>query len=154
FLLQLLGARGGVGDDEAGVVVVHWQRAGDDHLSREITGLLQDIIDPRPVDGEQDSVRVARRLSRRPGSRRPFPLRLAGERLELPFGPRVAEDHVVPGVREDRAELPTHQPGAQDADAHGHSFSPWFGPWFGALPRGSVMTRCVTVSQELWMPMR
>src|SRR5437867_2435380 len=45
-------------------------------------------------------------------------LRLPAQPQQLPLAAGVAEDHVVPGPGEDRAELPTHQPRAQDADAH------------------------------------
>src|SRR6185436_19914452 len=44
--------------------------------------------------------------------------RSAGEPLELRSLARVAEHHVMAGAGEQRAELPPHEPRAQDADAH------------------------------------
>jgi hypothetical protein len=35
---------------------------------------------------------------------------------------RIAEYHLMPGPREDRAELAAHQPGTENADPHALSF--------------------------------
>src|SRR5256885_13524489 len=43
---------------------------------------------------------------------------VARELLELPPTVRIAEHHLMSGARPDRAELPTHQAGPEDADAH------------------------------------
>src|SRR6266404_4282072 len=40
------------------------------------------------------------------------------ERLEFLTGAGIAEHHLVSGARPDRAEFPTHQAGAENADAH------------------------------------
>src|SRR6516164_2239610 len=103
-------------DDEARVVDTHRQRAAHDDLAGKAARLLQHVPDPGPMDGEQQDVGAACGLARRarPGT----PFRLARQPLELPRAARVAEHHVVPGAREQRAELPSHQAGTQDADAH------------------------------------
>ena len=61
LLRELLRARGRVAEDEPGVVGVHRQRAGHDHLSRQVAGLLQHVVDSRPVHGQQEGVRAPAR---------------------------------------------------------------------------------------------
>jgi hypothetical protein len=47
-----------VPDREGGITGIHRHRTGDEHLSREITGLLQHVIDARPVDGQEQYVGI------------------------------------------------------------------------------------------------
>ena len=75
-------------------------------------------------NGQQQRVRFTRGVTRRAGPR--APLRLTCEPLQLLLAACVAEDHLMPGTREERAELATHQPRTEDANAHvrDRSFSP------------------------------
>src|SRR5438477_325739 len=73
----------------------------------------------RPVHGEQDRVGFARGLARCSGLR--LATGAACQLLELSFGARIAEHHLVPRSCEDRPELPAHQSRADNADAHGQS---------------------------------
>ena len=103
-------------NDEAAIVGIHGERAGDDDLARHLACLVEHVIDPRPVHGEQDSIRILRGLRRRAG---PCPLPgFSCELLQLVLAARVAEHHLMAGARPDRAELATHQTGAQDANSH------------------------------------
>jgi hypothetical protein len=47
-----------VGDGQCGVVGVHRERAGDDHFAGEIAGLLQYVVNSRPVHGKQQRIRL------------------------------------------------------------------------------------------------
>ena len=104
-------------DDELGIVGIHRQRAADDDLARNIARLLQHIGESRPVHGQKERVRAPGGLRRRAGQRV-----AAGDSrgpLELRLAARVAENHLMPRAREERAELATHQSRAKNADAHG-----------------------------------
>src|SRR3954452_11703691 len=56
---KLLRARGREAEDEPGILIVHRERAGQDHLSRQITGLSEDVVQAGPVHGQQESVRLS-----------------------------------------------------------------------------------------------
>src|SRR5579862_726650 len=105
-------------DHERGVVRVHGQRARHDHLATHVAGLLHHVAHSRPVHGEQQHIRFGRRLTRCAGAR--VPPCFAREPAQLRLAARITEEHLVPGAREDRAELRAHQAGAQDADSRGH----------------------------------
>jgi hypothetical protein len=45
--------------------------------------------------------------------------RLTGEPVQLPLTARVTKDDVVPGSREDRAELSAHQTRTENSNTHG-----------------------------------
>src|SRR6266576_5053399 len=113
---KLLRARRRVRNDEAAIVGLHGERAGDDDLARHLACLVEHVIDPRPVHGEQDSIRILRGLRRRADPCPPPGF--SHELLQLLLAARVAEHHLMAGARPDRAELATHQSGAQDANAH------------------------------------
>ena len=68
------------------------------------------------MHGKQYDVRILARLARRPGAR--LALGLTREPFQLLLAARIAEDHLVPGAREDGAELSAHQSGTEHADAH------------------------------------
>src|SRR2546426_7817569 len=119
-------------NDEVGVVRVHRERAAHDDLARQIAGLLQDVVDARPMHGEQYRVRFLRRLVRRARPR--FPFRIARELLELLLAVRVAEHHFMPRSRPDRAELAAHEPRTENADAHGLKPRPSFELFRVAFP--------------------
>src|SRR2546426_3155941 len=119
-------------DDEARVVCVHRERAAHDDLARQIARLLQDVIDARPMHGEQYRVRFLRRLAR--CARPRFPFRIARELLELLLAVRVAEHHFMPRSRPDRAELAAHEPRTENADAHGLKPRPSFELFRVAFP--------------------
>jgi hypothetical protein len=59
------------------------------------------------VDGQEYHVGTFGGLARRAG--RCAAPRLTGEPVQLPLTARVTKDDVVPGFREDRAELSAHQ---------------------------------------------
>src|SRR5439155_17876848 len=63
-LCKLLRARGVVGDDEFGFLSIHREAATDDDLARQVACLAQHVVDPGPVYGEQDDVRLLPRLMR------------------------------------------------------------------------------------------
>jgi len=111
---QRLGARGRVREHEVGVVRVHRQRTRDDDRAGQAPRLREHVVDARPVDGEEDGVRPLRGLGRRAG---PGACR-AREARELALGAGIAEDHVVPGACEQRAELAAHQSRSENSDAH------------------------------------
>src|SRR6266446_10690787 len=119
-------------DDEVGVVRVHRERAAHYDLARQIAGLLQDVVDARPMHGEQYRVRILRRLAR--CARPRFPFRIARELLELLLAVRVAEHHFMPRSRPDRAELAAHEPRTETADAHGLKPRPSFELFRVAFP--------------------
>src|SRR5262249_46221578 len=102
--------------DEFGVVIIHREGAGDDHLARQIACLIQHVLDSRPVHGEQHRIRFLRGLSRCAGPR--LALGLPGEPLELLLAVGVAEYHLMPDSRKDGSELAAHQPGTQNANSH------------------------------------
>src|SRR6476620_4950371 len=95
-------------DRQGGIAAIHRQRTGDEHLPREITGLLQYVIDARPMDGEEQHVGIFGGLAWRAGHR--AAAGLTGEPVQFPLTARVAENDVVPGFPEDAAELSAHQP--------------------------------------------
>jgi hypothetical protein len=78
--------------DEFGVVIVHRQGAGCDHLARQVAGLSRHVLDSLPMHGEQYRVRLLRSLSRRSGL--DLALGAAGELLELRLAAGVAEYHL------------------------------------------------------------
>jgi len=104
--------------DEIAVVVVHRQGAGHDHPARQISRLIEHLVNARPMHGEQHRIRLC-------GLARFAVARLvpgvARQRLELLLASRVAEGHLVSGSREDRAKLAAHQPRTQNADPHATS---------------------------------
>src|SRR2546421_11009587 len=106
LLGKLLRARRGVSDDERGIIGIHRKRAADDDFARQVARLFQDVVDSRPMHGQQKRVRILRGLSGCSRSRR-FP-GLARESVQLLLAARIAEYDVVPGTREDRAEFATH----------------------------------------------
>src|SRR5207249_5146049 len=79
----------------------------------------QHVVDPVPVYGEQQDVRVLRRLARRARPR--ISTGIARQALELLPAVRIAEDHLVSGAGEDCPELPAHQARPQDSDSHGRA---------------------------------
>ena len=112
-----------MGQDEFGVVIIHRERTGYNHLARQIACLTQHIVDSRPVHGEQYRVRFLRGLSRCAGPR--LALGLPCEPLELLFAAGVAEYHLMSGSREKRPEFAAHQPGTQNANSHAAPPSPF-----------------------------
>src|SRR5438105_3982723 len=106
LLAKLLRARRGVSDDERGIISIHRKRAADDDFVRQIARLFQDVVDPRPMHGQQKRVRILRGLSGCARARL-FP-GLARESVQLLLAARITEYDVVPGTREDRAEFATH----------------------------------------------
>ena len=59
------------GHGELRVGGVHRQGAGDDDLARQVVCLLQNVVDSRPVHGQQQGVRLLGGLGRRPRPRAP-----------------------------------------------------------------------------------
>ena len=107
-LYKLLEAGRRVRNSKVGVVGIHRQRAVDDDIAGDIARLSQHIGEPRPVHGQYERLRMPRRLGRRAGlcigagvARKPLELRLAT---------RVAENHLVTGAGEERAELAPSKP--------------------------------------------
>ena len=78
--------------DELGVVIVHRQGAGYDHLARQVAGLSRHVLDSLPVLGEQYRVRLLRSLSRRSGL--DLARGTAGELFELRLAAGVAQYHM------------------------------------------------------------
>jgi hypothetical protein len=105
-----------VRDRQGGITGIHRHRTGDEHLPREITGLLQHVIDARPVNGQEQHVGTFGGFARRAG--RGAATRLTGEPVQLPLTARVTKDDIVPGFREDRAELSAHQTRIENSDTH------------------------------------
>ena len=70
-------------------------------------GLFQPVVDARPVDRQEQHVGIFGGLARRAGHG--AAAGLTSEPVQLPLTARVAKDDVVPGFREDRAELSAHQ---------------------------------------------
>jgi hypothetical protein len=87
-----------------------------DQFSREITGLLQHVIDARPVNGQEQHVGTFGGFARRAG--RCAATRQTGEPVQLPLTARVTKDDVVPGFREDSAQLSAHQTRTENSDTH------------------------------------
>ena len=113
-----LTSRRGVADIEFKAVRARAQRVGavNQHLAGEIARLLQHVVHPPPGHRDQHHIRVARPISRR--SRACASAGAPREARELARRARVREHHVVPRAREERAELPAEQAGAEDRDAH------------------------------------
>ena len=86
---QRLCTRRGVGNGQRGVVRVHRKRARDDHCAGEVAGLLQHVVDSRPVHGQQQHIRIQGGLTRRARPR--VSPRLSSKSLHLPLAARVAE---------------------------------------------------------------
>jgi hypothetical protein len=108
-----------MGGNERAIVGIHRQRAAHDDLAGEVARLLQHVVQSRPVHGQEERIRILRGFGRRAGARV-----LAGrsrEPLQLLLAPRVAENHFMPGAREQRAEFAAHQSRTQNADAHRYS---------------------------------
>src|SRR6185312_758772 len=118
-LRELLRARGRAAEDEPGVVGVHRERAGHDHLSRQVAGLRQDVVHSRPMHSQQESVGFLRGLLRRARSR--VLARLSCELSQLFVTARITEYHLVLRTREDRPELAAHQSRAQNSNSHAAS---------------------------------
>src|SRR5262249_43944114 len=112
---ELLGAGRGMSDYEPRVVHAHGKRAREEGLSGQAPGESQDLVDAGPVHGEEQGVGIGR-LGRRAEAR--FGTGLTGEPSELALAPRVAEDDLVTGAREDRAELTAHESRSQDSNSH------------------------------------
>jgi len=104
------------GDCELTVVPGHRQRAADDDLARHAAGLLQDVVDARPVHRQKDRVRVTHGVRWCAGLS-PF-TGLPCEPLQLLFAVRIAEHDVVPGTSEECPQLSAHQTRTQNPDAH------------------------------------
>jgi hypothetical protein len=63
LLCQRLRARGSMADHKAAIVGIHRQRAGADHLAREVARLSQHVVHAQPVHGEEQSVSILRSLT-------------------------------------------------------------------------------------------
>src|SRR5205823_3012050 len=81
LLRKLLRARRSVSDDERGIIGIHRKRAADDEFARQIARLFQDVIDSRPMHGQQKRIRILRGLNGCARAR-PFP-GLARESVQL-----------------------------------------------------------------------
>src|SRR5258708_28670270 len=68
------------------------------------------------MHGKQEGVRLPRGLLGRPRSR--VSAGIPSEFPELLLAARVAEDHLMPGTREERAEFAPHQSRTQNANSH------------------------------------
>jgi hypothetical protein len=102
--------------DQRGIGLVHWKRATDNDFAGQITRLLQYIFHARPMNGQEQRVGTLGGLARRTSPRvLPGIVREFGE---LRLVVRVAEDDIMPGTREQRAELAPHEARAEYADAH------------------------------------
>jgi hypothetical protein len=82
----------------------------------KIAGLVQYIVDARPVDSQEHNIGIARRISRRTGAR--AVMGLASEAFELLLAARVAEHDFMAGTCQDGAELTAHETRAEYADPH------------------------------------
>src|SRR5207247_9986610 len=80
---QRLCTRRRVGHGERRVAGVHRERAGYDHFAGEVAGLLQYGCDSRPVDRQQQRVRIQGRLAR--GTSTGMASCLSSESLQLTF---------------------------------------------------------------------
>jgi hypothetical protein len=63
-----------VGDDEFGVLNVQGHAAIDDDLPRQVIDLTQDVVQARPMYGEQDGVRLSDSFKWGTGSSIPYSL--------------------------------------------------------------------------------
>jgi hypothetical protein len=108
-------------DDELGILLIHWQGAGDDDLAIKIAGVPEYIVQPRPIYRKKESVGILRGIGRRAGAG--VLCRLARQPLKLFLIAGVAENHVVAGASEQRAQLAAHQARAENADPHAAALS-------------------------------
>jgi hypothetical protein len=69
FFRERFGTRGRVAQDEFGVRGIQRQRTTDDHLARQIAGLIQHVVDSGPMDCQQKSIRTLHGLLWSAGSR-------------------------------------------------------------------------------------
>src|SRR5207237_522407 len=83
---------------------------------RQAAALFQDVVEARPMHGEQQCVGVLRCFCR--SACTCAAARVARQSLELLLAPRVAEDHLMTGASPNCPELPTHQTRTQNANSH------------------------------------
>ena len=78
--------------------------------------MMQHIVHTQPVHGKEKSIRILRSLARR--ARASIAFRILGKLIQLLHAARIAENHLMPGTREQRPELAAHQPRTENANAH------------------------------------
>ena len=107
--------------DKFGVAGVQWQRAANNELAGHRADLFQHVIDSRPVYSQQKCIRILRGFFWRSCSR----LSTGVSRHPIQFIPaaRIAENHLVPCSRKERAEFSAHQSRTENTNSHGFTVS-------------------------------
>src|SRR5438045_3130796 len=103
------GLRAGIGvcNDEFPVGLVQRIGTTDHHLSRQISRLRKDIVQPRPMDGEHDHLSLLGDVTRRTDACRWS--RSLSQISQLLLAARVTEEDFVSQASEDRTDVSAHQ---------------------------------------------